>query len=45
MKIIALTPAELETGIRFAFLVQRLGPKDMAAMLSQSAVSQLWEGS
>lgn len=42
---LVVVPAELETGIRFAFLVQRLGPKELSAMLSQSAVSQLWEGS
>lgn len=41
---LVVVPAELETAIRVAFMMQRLGPKDLATLIDKSAVDQLWGG-
>ncbi|UIS24862.1 hypothetical protein pAEv1812_53 [Aeromonas phage pAEv1812] len=44
IKGLTVAPAELETAIRVAFMMQRLGPKDLATLIDKSAVDQLWGG-
>lgn len=44
VKGLTVAPAELETAIRVAFMMQRLGPKDLATLIDKSAVDQLWGG-
>ena len=41
---LVVVPAELETAIRVAFMMQRLGPKDLANLIDKSAVDALWSG-
>lgn len=44
IKDLAVAPAELETTIRVALTLQRIGPAGLASLIDKSAIDKLWGG-
>lgn len=44
IKDLVVVPAELETAIRVALTLQRIGPAGLASLIDKSAIDELWGG-
>lgn len=44
IKDLVVVPAELETAIRVALTLQRIGPAGLASLIDKSAIDKLWGG-